>query len=112
MMNSREAEVFEDDETIRRAQQAKLPRHMYDTRSAREALRRFADLSNGPSRDGPAWVSAVWNDALDAAARVADEQWCMENSLIGSRLSRKIADAIRDLKHSNATQREGAADVD
>jgi hypothetical protein len=62
----------------------------------------------GPSRDGPAWVSAVWNDALDAAARVADEQWCMENSLIGSRLSRKIADAIRDLKHSNATQEKGA----
>jgi hypothetical protein len=73
---------------------------------------RAVPLCGGPSRDGPAWVSAVWNDALDAAARVADEQWCMENSLIGSRLSRKIADAIRDLKHSNATQREGAADVD
>lgn len=34
----------EHDSIIKMARQAKLPRYMYDTPAAREALKRFADL--------------------------------------------------------------------
>lgn len=46
---------------------------------------------------------AAWNAAIDAAAAVADREWVGENSLIGSRVSRKIADAIRDLRMSQSS---------
>lgn len=41
---------------------------------------------------------AAWNSAIEAAAVVADREWVGENSLIGSKVARKIANAIRDLK--------------
>jgi hypothetical protein len=39
-----------------------------------------------------------WNEAVDAAAKVADQLWVSSNSLAGSKVAREIADRIRDLR--------------
>lgn len=42
-----------------------------------------------------------WNEAIDAAAAIADREWVGENSLLASRVARKIADCIRDLRSTD-----------
>lgn len=45
-----------------------------------------------------AYAARCRDQGLEEAAKIADREWVGENSLIGSKVSRKIADAIRDLK--------------
>ena len=52
-----------------------------------------------------------WNEAVDAAAKVADQLWGSSNSLAGSKVAREIADRIRDLRLKvdfNANSQRGA----
>ena len=52
-----------------------------------------------------------WNEAVDAAAKVADQLWVSSNSLAGSKVAREIADRIRDLRLKvdfNANSQRGA----
>lgn len=39
-----------------------------------------------------------WNAAIDAAIRIAERAWVEENSLTGSKVAKKIAESIRDLR--------------
>jgi hypothetical protein len=48
----------------------------------------------------------AWNAAIDAAARIADREWVESNSLLASKVSRKIADGIRDLRNEHPATKE------
>lgn len=56
---------------------------------------------------------ATWNAAIERCATLADEEWVGQNSLGGSKLARRIADRIRDLKilskNEVVARSEGAA---
>jgi hypothetical protein len=62
------------------------------------ALRALASpSSSGPSRE----------DVIEECAMVAEDEWITTNSLCRSKAAGDIAKAIRALKCSSATQREG-----